>query len=91
DKHTQALEIIKLKKKVKKLKKKKRLNHSGFKRLRKVGTSQRVKSSADTIVGAHEDASKQGGKKIEAIDADEDITLVDVEKDEKAVTMDAEP
>nr|GFB09156.1 hypothetical protein [Tanacetum cinerariifolium] len=32
-----------------------------------------------------------GGGKIEAIDADEDITLVDVEKDEEVVTMDAEP
>nr|GFD25575.1 hypothetical protein [Tanacetum cinerariifolium] len=29
--------------------------------------------------------------KIEAIDADEDTTLVDVEKNEKVVTMDAEP
>nr|GEU65543.1 hypothetical protein [Tanacetum cinerariifolium] len=74
DKHTQALEILKLKKRVKKLEKKKRSNSLAFKRLRKVGTSQRVKSSANTIVGAQEDASKQGGK-IEAIDADEDITL----------------
>nr|GEW64419.1 hypothetical protein [Tanacetum cinerariifolium] len=32
--------------------------------------------------GAQEDASNQGGK-IEAIDSDKDITLVDVEKDEK--------
>nr|GEY49298.1 hypothetical protein [Tanacetum cinerariifolium] len=38
-----------------------------------------------------EDASKQrGGGKIEAIDADEDITLVDMEKDEEVVTIDAE-
>nr|GEY20055.1 hypothetical protein [Tanacetum cinerariifolium] len=29
--------------------------------------------------------------KIEAIDVDEDITLVDIEKDEEVVTMDAEP
>nr|GFC50686.1 hypothetical protein [Tanacetum cinerariifolium] len=56
DKHTQALEILQLKKRVKKLEKKK----------------------------------KSKGK-IEAIDADEDITLVDVEKDEEVVTMDAEP
>nr|GFB20278.1 hypothetical protein [Tanacetum cinerariifolium] len=33
----------------------------------------------------------QTGGKIEAIDADEDITLVDVEKDKEVVTMDAEP
>nr|GEW76447.1 ribonuclease H-like domain-containing protein [Tanacetum cinerariifolium] len=67
DKHTQALEILKLKKRVKKLEKKKKSKSSGFKRIRKVG------------------------RKIEAIDADEDITLVDVEKDEKVVTMNAEP
>nr|GEW97882.1 hypothetical protein [Tanacetum cinerariifolium] len=33
----------------------------------------------------------QTGGKIEDIDADEDITLVDVEKDKEVVTMDAEP
>nr|GEZ32519.1 retrovirus-related Pol polyprotein from transposon TNT 1-94 [Tanacetum cinerariifolium] len=37
-----------------------------------------------------EDASKQRGK-IEAIDTDKDITLVDVETQEEVVTMDAEP
>nr|GEV56918.1 hypothetical protein [Tanacetum cinerariifolium] len=76
DKHTQALEILKLKKRVKKLEKKKKSRSLGFKRLRKVGTSHRVESSIDTVVGAQVDASKQG--KIEAIDADEDITLVDI-------------
>nr|GEY06601.1 hypothetical protein [Tanacetum cinerariifolium] len=35
--------------------------------------------------------TEKGWGKIEAIDADEDITLVDVEKDEEVVTMDAEP
>nr|GEU56532.1 hypothetical protein [Tanacetum cinerariifolium] len=54
DKHTQALEILKLKKRVKKLEKKKS-RYSGLKSLRKVGG------------------------KIEVIDADEDITLVDVD------------
>nr|GEU69849.1 hypothetical protein [Tanacetum cinerariifolium] len=54
DKHTQALEILKLKKRVKKLENKRRSKHSGLKRLGKVGG------------------------KIKAIDADEDITLVDV-------------
>nr|GEW61972.1 hypothetical protein [Tanacetum cinerariifolium] len=52
DKHTQALEILKLKKR--------------------------------------EDVSKQGGE-IEAIDADEEITLVDVETQKEVVTMDVEP
>nr|GEW69894.1 hypothetical protein [Tanacetum cinerariifolium] len=66
----------------KKLEKKRRSKSSWLKRLRKVGISQRVESSNDTIVG-------RGGK-IKAIDADEDITLVDMEKDENVVDMDAE-
>nr|GFB61744.1 synaptobrevin, longin-like domain protein [Tanacetum cinerariifolium] len=91
DKHTQALEIIKLKKRVKKLEKKKKKSKStGFKRLRKVGTSQRVESFTDTVVGAQEDASKQREGKIKAINVDEDITLMNVEKDEEVVAMDAE-
>nr|GEV81834.1 hypothetical protein [Tanacetum cinerariifolium] len=73
----------------KKLERKKRSKQSGLKRLRKVGTSQRVDSSNDTVVGAQEDASKwgRGGGEIEAFDADKDITLVDVETQ---VDMDAE-
>nr|GEV34616.1 hypothetical protein [Tanacetum cinerariifolium] len=62
DKKTQALEILKLMKRVKKLEKKRRSKYSGLKRLRKVGTSQRVESSAKTIMGAQEDASKQRGR-----------------------------
>nr|GEZ86654.1 hypothetical protein [Tanacetum cinerariifolium] len=67
DKYSQALDILELKKRVKKLEKKKRSKPLGFKRLRRVGG------------------------KIEAIDADEDITLVDVETDKEVVAMDAEP
>nr|GEU42419.1 ribonuclease H-like domain-containing protein [Tanacetum cinerariifolium] len=63
---------------VKKLEKKKRSKSSGLKRLRKVGSSQRVESATTTFMGAQEDASKQG-EKIEAIDVDDDITLVDAE------------
>nr|GEY56011.1 hypothetical protein [Tanacetum cinerariifolium] len=55
DKIAQALEIFKLKKRVKKLVKKRRSKFSSLKRLRKVGG------------------------RIEAIDADEEITLVDME------------
>nr|GEU42027.1 putative reverse transcriptase domain-containing protein [Tanacetum cinerariifolium] len=58
DKHTQALEILKLKKRVKKLEKKKR--------------SKRMHPN-------------RGIGKIEAIDADEDITLVDVETQEETL------
>nr|GEZ62714.1 hypothetical protein [Tanacetum cinerariifolium] len=62
DKHSQALEILQLKKRVMKLEKKKKSKSSGFKRLRK----------------------------IEAIDADDGITLVDVETAKEVVVMDAE-
>nr|GEY82468.1 hypothetical protein [Tanacetum cinerariifolium] len=52
DKIAQAFEIMKLKKRVKKLEKKRRSKSSGLKRLRKVSTSQRVESSTETIVDA---------------------------------------
>nr|GEU43248.1 hypothetical protein [Tanacetum cinerariifolium] len=55
DKVAQALEILKLKRRVKKLEKQRRPKSSGLKRLRKVGG------------------------RIEEIDADEEITLVDME------------
>nr|GEV87980.1 hypothetical protein [Tanacetum cinerariifolium] len=48
DKIAQALEIIKLKQKVRRLEKKNKLKVSGLRRLKKVGTAQRVESSADT-------------------------------------------
>nr|GEX40210.1 hypothetical protein [Tanacetum cinerariifolium] len=85
DKVAQALEIVKLKQRVRKLEKKRRTKHSSLKRLRKVGTSQRVGSSNDTVVDAKEDASKQGG--IVELDVDEDVTLVDVDT---AIEMDAD-
>nr|GEW98187.1 hypothetical protein [Tanacetum cinerariifolium] len=84
-----AWEVLVLKKRVKKLEKKKKSKSSGFKRLRKVGTDQRVEPSTDIGLGAQEDASKQGGK-IEAIDANEGITLVDVMTNEEVVSMDVE-
>nr|GEV55245.1 hypothetical protein [Tanacetum cinerariifolium] len=77
DKIAQALEIIKLKQRVKILEKKNKLKVSGLRRLRKVGTTQRIESSADTIMDDQEDASKQG-EIIANIDADEDVTLKDV-------------
>nr|GEV84738.1 putative ribonuclease H-like domain-containing protein [Tanacetum cinerariifolium] len=48
-----------------------------------------VESSNDNVMGAQEDASKQKGK-IKAIDADEDITLVDVETQEEVADMNVE-
>nr|GEY48976.1 hypothetical protein [Tanacetum cinerariifolium] len=48
DKIAQAIEITKLKQRVRRLEKKRQFKSSGLKRLKKAGTVQRVKSSADT-------------------------------------------
>nr|GEU80173.1 hypothetical protein [Tanacetum cinerariifolium] len=48
DKIAQALEITKLKKRVRRLEKRNKVKASGLKKLKKVGTGQRIKSSADT-------------------------------------------
>nr|GEW53355.1 hypothetical protein [Tanacetum cinerariifolium] len=58
DKVTQAIEITKLKQRVNQLEKKRQFKSLGLKRLRKVGTAQRVKSSVDTVMDDQEDASK---------------------------------
>nr|GEU58988.1 hypothetical protein [Tanacetum cinerariifolium] len=50
DKIAQALEITKLTQRVRKLEKKRKLKVSGLKRLRKVGTTQRIESSTDIVV-----------------------------------------
>nr|GEW76582.1 hypothetical protein [Tanacetum cinerariifolium] len=76
DKIAQSIEITKLKQRVRKLEKKRELKASRLKRLRKVGTAQRVKTSVDTVMDDQEDASKQGG--IAELDADEDVTLEEV-------------
>nr|GEW06075.1 putative ribonuclease H-like domain-containing protein [Tanacetum cinerariifolium] len=81
----QALEIIKLKQRVKKLESKNKLKVSGLRRLREVGTVQRVESSTDTVMDDQEDASKQR-EIIANIDADKDVILKDV----AAVEKDAE-
>nr|GEW87384.1 putative ribonuclease H-like domain-containing protein [Tanacetum cinerariifolium] len=78
DKIAQAIEITKLKKRVKRLEKKRQFKYSILKRLRKVRTIQRVKSSADTGMDDQEDASKQEGK-IAKLDANKDVTLEDVD------------
>ncbi|GJX34314.1 hypothetical protein Tco_0245871 [Tanacetum coccineum] len=75
-KNTQALEIERLKRRVKKLEKKQRSRTHKLKRLYKVGLSVRVISSKDEGLGK-EDASKQG-RKIHDINVDEDITLENV-------------
>ncbi|GJY99460.1 hypothetical protein Tco_0516890 [Tanacetum coccineum] len=77
-KTTQAKEIVSLKRRVKKLKQKKRSRTHRLKRLYKVGLIARVESFGDKE-SLGEDASKQG--RINAIDADEDITLVNDQDD----------
>ncbi|GJU15662.1 putative ribonuclease H-like domain-containing protein [Tanacetum coccineum] len=72
-KTTQHNEIASLKRRVKKLEKKNRSRTHRLKRLYKVGLTARVESSDDEE-SLGEDASKQG--RIDAIDADEEITLV---------------
>ncbi|GKB34559.1 hypothetical protein Tco_0879501 [Tanacetum coccineum] len=77
-KTTQAEEIVSLKRRVKKLEQKKRSRTHGLKRLYKVSLIARVESSRyEESLG--EDASKQG--RINAIDVDEDITLVNDQDD----------
>ncbi|GKD78290.1 hypothetical protein Tco_1340911, partial [Tanacetum coccineum] len=72
-KTTQANEIASLKIRVKKLEKKNRSRTHKLKRLYKVALTARVESSRDEE-SLGEDASKQG--RINAIDVDEEITLV---------------
>nr|GEZ01822.1 hypothetical protein [Tanacetum cinerariifolium] len=67
-------EITKLKQRVKKLERRNKLKVSKLRRLKRVGTAQRVDTSDDTVM---DDVSKQGGL-ITNIDADEDVTLKDV-------------
>ncbi|GJT63152.1 hypothetical protein Tco_1006685 [Tanacetum coccineum] len=75
-----------LKKRVKKLEKKDRSRTRKLKRLYKVGLTARVESSSDEE-DLGEDASKQG-RRINAIDADEDITLVNVQDDAEMFDVD---
>ncbi|GJV62447.1 hypothetical protein Tco_1468547, partial [Tanacetum coccineum] len=77
-KTTQANEMASLKRRVKKLKQKKRSRTHRLKRLYKVGLTARIESSRDEE-SLGEDASKQ--ERINAIDADEDITLVNDQDD----------
>ncbi|GJV23170.1 putative ribonuclease H-like domain-containing protein [Tanacetum coccineum] len=75
-KTAQAQEITSLKLRVKKLEKKGGSRTHKLKRLYKVGRSARVISSDEASLGDQEDASKQG-RKIDDIDKDVEITLVD--------------
>nr|GEW83208.1 putative ribonuclease H-like domain-containing protein [Tanacetum cinerariifolium] len=67
---------------VKKLERRNKLEVSKLRRLKKVGTAQRIDTSSDTVM---DDVSKQG-RIIANIDADEDVIL----EDAKEVAVDAE-
>nr|GEV27511.1 hypothetical protein [Tanacetum cinerariifolium] len=86
DKIAQALEITKLKQRIKKLGRRNKLKVSKLRRLKKVGTSQRVDTSDDTIM---DDVSNQE-RIIADMDADVDVTLEDVADIAKEVAVDAE-
>nr|GEX15202.1 hypothetical protein [Tanacetum cinerariifolium] len=73
DKIAQALEITKLKQRVKKLERRNKLKVLKLRRLKRVGSAQRIDTSYDTVM---DDVSKQGGI-IANIDADEDVVLED--------------
>nr|GEX62455.1 xylulose kinase-1 [Tanacetum cinerariifolium] len=75
DKIAQSLEITKLKQRVKKLERRNKLKVSKLRRLKRVGTAQRVGTSEDTIT---DDISKQGSI-ISCMVVDEDVTLKDVD------------
>ncbi|GJT44828.1 putative ribonuclease H-like domain-containing protein [Tanacetum coccineum] len=75
-KTAQAQEITSLKKRVKKLEKKGGSRTHKLKRLYKVGRSARIVFSDEASLDDQEDASKQG-RKIDDIDKDAEITLVD--------------
>ncbi|GJT23598.1 putative ribonuclease H-like domain-containing protein [Tanacetum coccineum] len=75
-KTAQAQEITSLKLRVKKLENKGGSRTHKLKRLYKVGRSARVISSDEASLGDQEDASKQG-RKIDDIDKNAEITLVD--------------
>ncbi|GKA87866.1 retrovirus-related pol polyprotein from transposon TNT 1-94 [Tanacetum coccineum] len=77
-KTTQHNEIASLKRRVKKLEKRNRSRTHRLKRIYKVGLTPMVESSRDKE-SLGEDASKQG--RTNAIDADEEITLVSVQDD----------
>nr|GEW18532.1 hypothetical protein [Tanacetum cinerariifolium] len=86
NKIAQALEITKLTQRVKKLERRNKLKVFKLRRLKKVGTAQRVDTSDDTVMY---DVSKQG-RIIADMDADVDVTLKYIAKDVVDVAVDAE-
>nr|GEV72686.1 hypothetical protein [Tanacetum cinerariifolium] len=82
DKVAQALEITKLKRRVKKMEKRNKVRVLKLRRLQKVGTSQRVETSDDTVM---DDESNQG-RMIAEMDQDDAVVLKDDKEEDKEVS-----
>nr|GEY64090.1 hypothetical protein [Tanacetum cinerariifolium] len=79
DKVAQALEITKLKRRVKKLEQANKVKVLKLRRLKNIGTSQRIDSSDDPMM---EDASNQG-RMVDALDSDAGVALMDDKEEGK--------
>nr|GEU39874.1 putative ribonuclease H-like domain-containing protein [Tanacetum cinerariifolium] len=79
DKIAQALEITKLKQMVKRFEKKNKLRVFGLKRLKKVGTTQRIESSVDTVMDNQEDGRPK--------ESQAQIYKIDLEHADKVLSM----
>nr|GEV76966.1 hypothetical protein [Tanacetum cinerariifolium] len=85
DKVAQAIEITKLKQRVKRLEKKRQFKSSGLKRLRKVRTAQRVESSADTVVDA--EVAMDADVQWRFIESQAKVYHLDLQHAEKVLSM----
>nr|GEV99560.1 hypothetical protein [Tanacetum cinerariifolium] len=81
NKVAQALEITKLKRRVKKLEKRNKVRVLKLKRLQRVGTSQSIDTSNDTVI---DDESNQG-MIIDEMDKDDAVVLMDEKKEDRKV------
>nr|GEX59194.1 hypothetical protein [Tanacetum cinerariifolium] len=81
DNVAQTLEITKLKRRVKKLEKGNKVRVLKLRRLQRVGTSQRVDTSDDTVM---DDESNQG-RIIDEMDKDDVVVLMDEKEEDKKV------
>nr|GEX14989.1 kirola-like [Tanacetum cinerariifolium] len=81
DKLAQALEITKLKIRVKKLENRNKVRMLKLRRLQRVGTSQRVDTSDDTMM---DDESNQG-RIIAKMDKDDAVVLMDDKEEDKMI------
>nr|GEV58257.1 hypothetical protein [Tanacetum cinerariifolium] len=89
DKIAQALEITKLKQRVRKLERKNKVKVSRLMRLKKVGTAQMVGSSTDTEVDATKDAEIEENADVQGRpeESQSQIYKIDLEHADKIVSM----